>query len=503
MKKKILLLVVLLVGSLGLAQENVFLQRSYWKANPSIEAVENAISEGNDATQLNPNMFDGVCYAILEQADNATIKHLIGKKGNEVDKITHDGRTYIFWAAYKGNLELVKWLVDQGARADIEDSHGYTVLNFAANAGQSDTELFDFLLAHKADIKATTRNGANALLLVTSGANDMAIVDYFLDKGLAFDSVDDTGNGIFQYAAKGGNLEVLKALEARGANVKLVNSKGENALFRAASGTRSKQHPKAAFAYLEGLGLDASITNKDGQNLLHLLANRNKEVAVFQHYLDKGLDANAQDANGSTSLMNAARGNSLEVVKLLVNGAEDINVQDEKGRSALAMAVSRSTPEVVGLLLENGADSATADKKGNTLAYYLMQSYDAKKPEDFEAKWKLLNKVGLSMSDTQHDGNSLLHLAAKDNDMPLLQRLEEFDIDINQKNDEGNTPLHLAAMSAENTEILKYLIAQGADVALKTDFEETVYDLAKENELLQKEMTALEFLQPKNKVQGK
>ena len=58
-------------------------------------------------------------------------------------------------------------------------------------------------------------------------------------------------------------------------------------------------------------------------------------------------------------------------------------------------------------------------------------------------------------------------------------------------------------MSTADTNILKYLITKGADVMVKTDFEETVYDLAKENELLQKEGNNLDFLKTNVKIQGK
>ena len=495
-KMKHLLLTLALLGTFSItqAQENVFLQRAFWKGNPTIDAVEKAIAAGNDATQLNSNMFDGVCYAILEQADNATIQHLIAKKGNEVDKLTHDGRTYIFWAAYRGNLELVAWLLEQGARADIEDAHGNSVINFAANSGMSNTAIYDLLLVNKANINATTRSGANALLLIASGAEDMGILNYFMDKGLSFESLDEQENGIFQYAAKGGNLNVLKALQEKGAPVKLTNKKGENALFMAAQGTRSKQHTKEVFAYLEGLGLDASIVSTENKNLLHLLANRNQNLSVFEHYLDKGLDANAQDASGNTPIRIAARGNSLEVLQQLMHAAEDINVKDNKGQSALAIAVAYNTPEVVALFLENGAEITGTDTSGNGLAYYLMESYDAKNPEAFEAKWKLLESAGVAMEAKQHDGNTLVHLAAKENNRPLLERLKDIGVDINAKNDEGNTPLHLAAMSTGSTSILKYLVAQGADVNLKTDFEETAFDLASENELLQQQGESLDFL---------
>ena len=68
------------------------------------------------------------------------------------------------------------------------------------------------------------------------------------------------------------------------------------------------------------------------------------------------------------------------------------------------------------------------------------------------------------------------------------------DIDINAKNNEGNTALHIAAMKAKDAEILKFLIEQGADVKATTDFDESVYDLASENELLKKNKIDINFL---------
>jgi len=49
-------------------------------------------------------------------------------------------------------------------------------------------------------------------------------------------------------------------------------------------------------------------------------------------------------------------------------------------------------------------------------------------------------------------------------------------------------------MKAEDSQIMKYLISKGADIKINTDFEETVFDLASENELLQKQNNSLNFL---------
>ena len=115
-------------------------------------------------------------------------------------------------------------------------------------------------------------------------------------------------------------------------------------------------------------------------------------------------------------------------------------------------------------------------------------------PSTFIDKLKLLQDKDVQFNTTQAEGNTLLHLAAKANDLELLKRIAAFDIDIDAKNDEGLTALHVAAMKAADDKMMKYLISKGADTKVKTDFEETVYDLAIENEMLQKQNTSLNFL---------
>ena len=498
MKTKFLKIFVLaytlLYTGICMAQENVFLNRGYWKENPSIAQIEKDIKAGNDIAELTANMFDAVCYALMEKTDNATIMHLLGKKGNEVDKLTHDGRTYMFWAAYRDNLEIMKFLVAKGAKANVEDSHGYSVLNFAAVTGQTNLELYDFLLAHNASINATNHGGANALLLVAPFAKDVAIIDYFVSKGLDLKSTDNKGSGIFHYAAKGGNIEILKYLIEKGVPYKNLNKEGSNAMLMASQGTRSSQNTLPTYEFLKSLGIKTNNIGDRERNPLHAIAYKSKDLDLYKYFIKEGVDVNKQDEGGDSPFMNAANSNTLEVVRFLHDYVVDLDVKDINGRSALAMAVNRNSPEVVQFLLDKKADINVVDKKGNTLAYYLANNFNEKNPEKFETKLKLLQSAGLDVNKKQHNGNTLVHLAAKENNLPLLKRLEGFNIDINQKNNEGNTALHLAAMTSNNDAVLKYLIENGADKTAKTEFDESVYDLAKENELLQHENVKLDFL---------
>ena len=52
----------------------------------------------------------------------------------------------------------------------------------------------------------------------------------------------------------------------------------------------------------------------------------------------------------------------------------------------------------------------------------------------------------------------------------------------------------MSAMTVKDDKVLKYLLSIGADKSIRTDFNETVFDLASENELLQSKNVNIEFL---------
>ena len=186
---------------------------------------------------------------------------------------------------------------------------------------------------------------------------------------------------------------------------------------------------------------------------------------------------------------------------------KNTNAQNSKKETALTFAVKSGTPEAITQLLNHGADIAVTDKDGNNLGYYLIQSYrpqmgagrgpegtNTPKEDPFEAKIKILQDKGLRLSSPQKDGNTLYHLAVIKNDLNLFKKLADLKIELNAKNNDGLTALHKAAMTTKDDTILKYLVSIGAQKESKTDFDETPYALAKENETLTKNKTDLEFL---------
>jgi len=474
-------------------QKNTLLEQSFWKTSPTVETIKAEIAKGNNPAEANINAFDVTTLAINNDAPIAAIKFLIEQPGNSITKLTHDNRIYLHWAAYRGNTELVEYLIAKGSDVKFEDSHGTTPIDFAASNGQSNPALYDAFFKAGIDPKKKYNNGANLLLLAISSDKDLKAADYFATKGMSLKDVDNDGNTAFVYAARSGNIDLLKKLLAKGVKT------NDNALFTAAQGSRRETNTIETYKYLvEEVKLKPTAQNKIGQNVLHILAGKPNQAEIVKYFLSKGTDANKADKEGNTPLMAAASARETAVLEILLPVAKNINAQNLKGESALTNAVRYGTPEAVNILLNKGADVNVKDKDGNNLGVYLVQSYRPAGKDNaadpFNTKAKLLQDKGLNLAVAQKDGNTLYHLAITKNDVSLLKKITDLKVDVNAKNKDGLTALHRAAMTSKDDSILKYLISAGAKKDINTEFDETPYALAKENELLTKNNVSIDFL---------
>lgn len=492
MKKNLFISIALVATLFSSAQQkNTLLEAAFWKTAPNIETLKAEIAKGNDPAQANANAFDVVVLAINNDAPNATIKFLLEQPGNPVNKSTHDNRIYLHWAAYKGNVEIVEHLITKGSDINLQDSHGATPADFAATSGQSNPALYEAFFKAGLNPAKKYNNGANLLLLSIAFDKNLTLAEYFTTKGMSLKDVDSDGNTAFNYAAKVGNIDLLKKIAAKGIKY------NDNALFFAAQGSRRETTSLEAYKYLtEELKLKPTAVNKSGENILHLLAGKPNQKEIISYFLAKGAAANKANKDGNTPFMIAAGARENGALELLLPAAKDINLKNLKGESALTMAVKSGTPDNVALLLNKGADVNVVDKDGNNLGVYLIQSYrpESKGPDPLEAKIKLLQDKGLNLAAAQKDGNTLYHLAVVKSDLTLLKKLASLNIDVNAKNKDSMTALHKAAMISKNDEILKYLISIGAKKDIKTEFDESAYALAKENEFFTKQNVSIDFL---------
>jgi ankyrin repeat protein len=524
--KKLFVAIFSLMSVVASAQQNTLLTPAFWQGKPDVAAVKAEIEKGNSPSQLNAMSFDPVVMAINAEASDETIRYLLSQPGNDVGKVTHDSRNYLHWAANRGNTAAMEYLLSKGAKTDNEDSHGFTPVLFAAGGGQQNTKVYDLLISHGVDLKKSLNGeGANALLISIANDPEMVLTNYFIAKGLDLNSTDAAGNNAFSYAARSGNIELLKKLLQKGVKP------NANAMLMAAQGSRREATKLEVYQYLESLKLKPTAIGKDGENVLHTLVRKPKQEEIITYFLSKGVDVNQADAEGNTVFMNAAASNrDTAVLAMLLPRVNDINQSNEKGLSALTLAVRGNSAEVVSYLISKGASAKTLDKKGNSLAYYLIESYrsqggrgaggpagtpsgrpggggaaatgrpggggaaGSREGGDFDTKIKILQKAGLDLTAPQENGNNLYHFAIAKNNLSLLKRLEPMGLDVNAKNKEGVTALHKAAMIAKDDAVMKYLLSIGAKKDVLTNFDETAFSLASENESLTKNNVSVTFL---------
>ena len=73
-------------------------------------------------------------------------------------------------------------------------------------------ELYEAFFKAGIDPKKKYNDGANLLLMAIPFDKDLTLTDYFTTKGISLKDVDNNGNTAFDYAARTGNIALLKKL---------------------------------------------------------------------------------------------------------------------------------------------------------------------------------------------------------------------------------------------------------------------------------------------------
>ncbi|KAF2183467.1 ankyrin [Zopfia rhizophila CBS 207.26] len=89
------------------------------------------------------------------------------------------------------------------------------------------------------------------------------------------------------------------------------------------------------------------------------------------------------------------------------------------------------------------------------------------------ADFKEASDKYVRITDQTANGNTLLHIAASENQMNLVKELLRYGADVNASNDQSETPLHIAVAWMCDYDISRCLISSGADL-LHQDLDTTI-----------------------------
>jgi ankyrin repeat protein len=166
-------------------------------------------------------------------------------------------------------------------------------------------------------------------------------------------------------AAAKGDVESVKALLGRGANINEFNTyEYSNPLTTAARNGQSE-----VVKVLLDAGADVNARDRNWCTALMIAAEAG-DVKIVKLLVAANAKLDKKDDDGFTALMKCVRGRHLEVVKLLLDAKADINVKNA-GWTALDHAEKYSTAEIVKTLREYSAGIKTSIMSGDEALTFL------------------------------------------------------------------------------------------------------------------------------------
>ncbi|EAY07153.1 ankyrin repeat protein, putative [Trichomonas vaginalis G3] len=317
--------------------------------------------------------------------------------------------------------------------------------------------------------------------------------EYLFAHGLDINIQNGQKDTALTMAVEQNKMDAVEALIMHGANVDAVNNCGRTALILA---VQNKRLDIAEFLFQHGANINA--TDKKGVSAIHL-AIKNNFIDIIKLFISNGEDINA------SALNNAVMFNSKEIVDILILHGANINAKGKNGKTAIHIAAIYGRKELAELLLSIGADINAKDKKGRNALHHAIGQNDLESLEkDLESEkidihskdinydtyvgWstnltdnmdivELLISHGIDINSRDNDGDTALHLAAFLNVKDVVEFLIPKCADINAKDNYGKTALHWAAFN-NNTQLVEFLMSNGADIYVKDYNEKSVLHYA-------------------------
>ncbi|MFC1652087.1 ankyrin repeat domain-containing protein [Planctomycetota bacterium] len=335
------------------------------------------ISKGADVNATSP-AWESTPLHCAAHKGRADVADLLLAQGAKLEVTNLYGQTPLHLAADAGSRKVAGLLLARGANIEARTKYDRTPLGMALNKSNNKTGMAEFLLDKGADIKA--KEGDETLLHRAINGNRPGIVKFLLTKGL-----DTTA---LNKVAFFGQLEEVKALVAKGANVNEKDACGYSPLHCAICGRHTKlvifliesgtdinaQVDNGRFPLfyadrdiaklLVAKGADVKLKDKMGESVLHWAVNRNNhqgDIELINLYLSHGADVNAKaysnctEWEGWTPAHVACRNGNKAVVEMLISHGANLIAKTDKGQTPTSLAKEKGYTEIVELLKKHGA----------------------------------------------------------------------------------------------------------------------------------------------------
>jgi cytohesin len=416
--------------------------------------------------------------------------------------------------AYRGrDFPLVKQLVQAGAQLKFADKPEVNVFHLAVSGGgraQEDGQpmfrqrlgwALDLLKEGLVKVNPQSQADQEAFVKVMKDKKGALLVQAMVERGFDVNTEDGTRNRPLSYAFQQENHDLALFLAQHQADFVAYPQDQESVESFLLQAAKRKGWEDVAQALLGNL--PATLDNnkflqrkaeaenyqelRTHQGKLFLQIPEDQTARTALHYacvngnealalalIEKGVNVDAQDSDGMTALHYAAVSGQKGIVEALLAKQAQIGLTDTQGRTAFDCAVEAGNKDVALLLLTNGAVDSAA-RPALLRAYQMMVDIhpDESAASQYAAQVQVVNyrelilaliERGLNVNATDPaTGATLLHLAAANDDMAIVQAIMAHGGNVALLDGSGRTACQ-HALAAGHHEIAAFLVSKDAVV---------------------------------------
>ena len=290
-----------------------------------------------------------------------------------------------------------------------------------------------------------------------------------------------------QFAAAGGNLEILKFIESKGGKldgclqiaIQYHNNEIVDYLVNEKKVSLTTAHRRFGLPLICALqadnlyvfnkfiekDFDAHSKDKTMQPIIFQVAGHGSIAILSVLLMFKGINFNIKDKDQATLFFFAVVRSQLESVKMLLTVSNiDIDAKDKRSQCAVHVAAVNGEVEILKVLLNDERGNPNiGNRLGNTPLILALEN------KQLPAVDVLMGNSRVKITAMNTLGIKPIHLAAERNYLDILKRLIARKVDINTKTKkEGKAAIHYAC-ELGHVDILKALLeCEKIDINIQT-----------------------------------
>ena len=285
-------------------------------ANPNIRA--------NDEYETTP---------LMECTNNNQLeiaKLLLETNNTDINIVDNFGDPAINWSVYWNLKKMTQLFLKYNANTNLKSLHSPNTISVALK--EWNYEIVEILINN--GIYLTEIDSGRLIVEATKVGNLPQVKELIEQNPLLTNQTDESGTPIISIAAKNGELEIVRYLYEKGANINQLNPVGQSPLSLAARFGNEDVVEYLLFA-------DANINHTDTIFKLTPLiaASIGGNINIGEMLIVNGANINDCDGqNNHSPLLWAVIYNNLEFVKVLVQNGADLNIKSLHGFTAIEVA---------------------------------------------------------------------------------------------------------------------------------------------------------------------